>query len=323
MQGMGVQAILTRVTARRTPTLLSVVVPVLNEEATLPEFHRRLTSALDGLPIEIVYVDDGSTDSTPDALTALRGADERVRPVRLSRNFGHQAALTAGLELARGDVVVTIDADLQDPPEVIPELLEAWEGGVDVVFAVRRERPGEPRLRRALIALFYGVFSRLAQIDYAHNSGDFRLLDRKAVEALRQLPERNRFLRGMSVWIGFHRGNVEYDRGVRFAGESNYPLRKLLRLATDAIISFSFVPLRMAAVLGAVMSIVAFAAIPVVIALRIAGEYVSGIASVHILILGVGGIQLLTLGIMGEYLARNYDEAKRRPIYILDPGPDG
>jgi dolichol-phosphate mannosyltransferase len=235
----------------------------------------------------------------------------------LTRNFGHQAALTAGLDHAAGNVVVTIDADLQDPPELISKLLSRWHEGADVVHAVRETRAGEPWWRLALIRSFYRVFGRFAEIESIGNSGDFRLLDRRAVEMLEQMPERNRFLRGMTVWLGLEQDTVAYNRDARYAGETKYPLRKLAQLALDGIVSFSVVPLRIAAVLGLVVSAVALLAIPVVVGFRIAGEYVPGIASVTIVLLLLGGFQLLTLGIIGEYLGRTYEEAKRRPIYMV------
>lgn len=310
---------------RPSDPLVSVVAPAFNEEENLAEFHRRVVSALAGVRFELVIVDDGSRDRTFTILQELERADPRVRPVRLSRNFGHQAAVTAGLELARGDVVVTIDVDLQDPPEVIAELLESWRDGGDVVHAVRHVRPGEPRLRLLGIRLFYRLFERISGLDeYAANSGDFRLLDREALDALNALPERNRFVRGLVSWIGFDQRVVEYERHERFAGESKYPFVKLLQLATDGVISFSVVPLRLAAFLGFIFSGLAFLAVPVVIVLRLLGLYqVSGIASVHILVLLVGGIQLVFLGVIGEYLARSYDEAKGRPVYIIRPADRG
>jgi polyisoprenyl-phosphate glycosyltransferase len=246
-----------------------------------------------------------------------------VRPVHLSRNFGHQAAITAGLEAARGDATVTIDADLQDPPEVILRLLEQWEAGADVVHGVRHERRGESRRRLFVIRGFYRVFDRLSGLpNFPGHSGDFRLISRPALDALNALPERNRFVRGLISWVGFRQVSVVYERDARFAGSSKYPLRKLLSLAANGILSFSALPLRAAAWLGLAMSITAFAAIPVVVILRLAGLYeVSGIASIHILVLLVGGIQLLFLGVIGEYLARDYDETKRRPVYILGEPP--
>lgn len=305
---------------RSTPRefrLLSVVVPMLNEGATVDKFYERLRAALGDVPWEMVAVDDGSTDDTIPRLRTLAEQDAWVRVVCLTRNFGHQAALTAGLDHAAGDVVVTIDADLQDPPELINELVGRWREGADVVHAVRDTRAGEPWWRLALIRAFYRVFGRFAEIESIGNSGDFRLLDRRAVEMLGQMPERNRFLRGMTVWLGLEQDTVVYNRDARYAGETKYPLRKLVQLALDGIVSFSVVPLRIAAVLGLGVSAVALLAIPVVVGFRIAGEYVPGIASVTIVLLLLGGFQLLTLGIIGEYLGRTYEESKRRPIYMV------
>jgi glycosyltransferase involved in cell wall biosynthesis len=303
--------------------LVSVVAPVYNEVDTLREFHRRVTAALAGHRHELVLVNDGSTDGSGELLERLAAEDPRVRPVHLSRNFGHQAAVTAGLEAARGAAAVTIDADLQDPPEVIPRMLEQWSAGADVVHGVRHERRGEPRRRLILIRAFYRVFNRLSGLsDFPGNSGDFRLISRPALDALNALPERNRFVRGLVSWVGFRQVSVVYEREARYAGQSKYPLRKLLSLAANGILSFSAVPLRVAAWLGLVMSVTAFLAIPVVVVLRLAGLYeVSGIASIHILVLLVGGIQLLFLGVLGEYLARDYDETKRRPVYVLGEAP--
>jgi polyisoprenyl-phosphate glycosyltransferase len=299
---------------------LSVVAPVYNEANGIAEFCRRVASALDGEDYELVLVDDGSRDDSVAVITALRSNDERVRLITLSRNFGHQAALSAGLDAARGQAVVTIDSDLQDPPETIPELVAAWRGGADVVHAVRHVRPGEPRLRVAAIRLFYRLFTRLVDLpDYPGHSGDFRLLSRRALDSLVALPERNRFLRGLSAWVGYQQVVVQYERSPRYADSSKYPFRRLLRLATDGIVSFSVVPLRLASLIGILFSLVAFIAIPVVVILRLLGQYeISGVASIHILVLLIGGIQLIFLGVIGEYLARSYDEAKRRPLYVVD-----
>jgi glycosyltransferase involved in cell wall biosynthesis len=304
--------------------LISVVAPVFNEIETLPEFHRRVTAVLAGRQYELVLVNDGSTDGSAELLEQLAADDPVVRPVHLSRNFGHQAAVTAGLEAARGAATVTIDADLQDPPEVIPRLLAEWEAGADVVHGVRHERRGESRWRLFLIRGFYRFFSRLSGLSsYPGNSGDFRLISRRALDALNALPERNRFVRGLVSWVGFPQVSVVYERDARYAGTSKYPLRKLFGLAANGILSFSAVPLRVAAWLGLLMSVMAFLAIPVVVILRLAGLYhVSGIASIHILVLLIGGIQLLFLGVLGEYLARDYDETKRRPVYVLGEPPD-
>ena len=301
----------------RELTLLSVVAPLYNEEETVGEFHRRLEAALGKLPFELVLVDDGSTDATPRLIAELANADPRIRVVTLSRNFGHQAALTAGLDHARGEATVMIDADLQDPPELISEMLDKWRQGFDVVFAVRRERAGETRLKVATARWFYRAFARISQVDLEANSGDFRLLDRRALDALGSMRERSRFLRGMTVWVGFAQTSVPYERDPRYAGETKYTLRRMLRFSLDAFSSFSNLPLQMATVLGFVFSAVAFLAIPVAIAFRIAGEFVPGIATVLLAVLLLGGIQLITVGIIGEYLGRVYDEVKRRPLYIV------
>lgn len=297
--------------------LLSVVVPLLDEEDTVERFQRRLVDALGDMPFEVILVDDGSTDGTPALLEDLAAADPRVRVLTLSRNFGHQAAITAGLDHARGDATVMIDGDLQDPPELIPEMIERWREGSDVVYAVRRERAGETRLKLMTARWFYRLFSRVTEVELEPNSGDFRLLDREALEALRSMRERSRFLRGMTVWVGFTQTSIPYERDPRFAGETKYTLRRMLRFSADAISSFSNLPLQLAMLLGFAFSIVAFLAIPVAIGFRIAGEFVPGITTVLLVVLLLGGIQLITVGIIGEYLGRVYDEVKRRPLYLV------
>ncbi|MDQ3571652.1 MAG: glycosyltransferase family 2 protein [Actinomycetota bacterium] len=301
----------------REPGLVSVVAPVYNELGSLEEFYARVVDALSGHDWELVLVDDGSTDGTGAKLESLAAQDDRVRIVLLSRNFGHQAALTAGLDHARGDAVAMLDSDLQDPPELIPEMLEHWRRGSDVVYAVRTERAGETRLKLTTAKWFYSLFARLAQIDLTQNSGDFRLLDRRALDALNSLRERNRFLRGMTVWVGFTQTAVSYERDARQTGETKYTPRKMLRFSLDAISSFSHVPLQLATLLGFVVAGIAFLGIPVAIALRLAGEYVPGIATVLLAVLLLGGIQLITVGIIGEYLGRVYDEVKHRPLYVV------
>lgn len=303
--------------APRQLRLLSVVAPVFNEEATLEELHRRVTSALAGLPYELILVDDGSTDSSPRLLAELARADSRVKVITLSRNFGHQAALTAGLDHARGDAAVMLDADLQDPPELIREMLEPWRQGRDVVFAVRRDRAGETRAKVTTARWFYRLFSRLAQIDLAQNAGDFRLLDRTALDALTSMRERNRFIRGMTVWVGFDQAAIYYDRDARYAGETKFSPRRMVRFSLDAISSFSHVPLQAATILGFLFSFVAFLGIPVAIGFRIAGEFVPGVTTVLLVVLLLGGIQLITVGLIGEYLGRVYDEVKARPLYLV------
>jgi polyisoprenyl-phosphate glycosyltransferase len=297
--------------------LLSVVAPVYNEEATIEEFYSRVCTALDGIRFELVLVDDGSTDGSEIALGKLASNDPRVRVVQLSRNFGHQTALTAGLDHARGDAVVMLDADLQDPPELIPRMLDHWRAGCDVIYAVREHREGESRFKLATARWFYALFDRLAQVDLEHNSGDFRLLDRRALDALLSMRERNRFLRGMTVWVGYRQAAVPYKRDPRYAGTTKYTLPKMLRFSLDAISSFSHRPLQLATLLGFMISTLAFIAIPVVIVLRILGSYLPGFSSLTIAVLLLGGIQLMAIGLIGEYVGRIYDEVKGRPLYLV------
>jgi dolichol-phosphate mannosyltransferase len=303
--------------AERTLTLLSVVAPMYDEEETVEEFHTRVSSALDGRPYEIVLVDDASSDATPELLDRLAATDPRVRVIHLSRNFGHQAAITAGLEHARGDAVVMIDGDLQDPPELIVDMLDLWRAGSDVVFAKRTGRTGESRFKLATAHLFYRLFGTLSDIELEQNAGDFRLLDRRALDALLSMRERNRFLRGMSVWIGFTQTAVPYERDARHAGETKYTLRKMLRFSFDAISSFSWLPLQAATLLGFAFSAVAFVMLPLVVVARVLDIYVPGVASILFVILLLGGIQLITVGIIGEYVGRIYDEVKKRPLYVV------
>lgn len=297
--------------------MLSVVAPVYNERDTIGEFHRRVCDALPGIPFELVLVDDGSGDGTSELLAEIAATDPRVQVISLSRNFGHQAALTAGLDHARGDAVAMLDSDLQDPPELIPAMLDRWRGGADVVYAVRSTRNGETRLKLATARWFYRLFSKLADVELEQNAGDFRLLDRRALAALNSMRERNRFLRGMSVWVGYTQASVPYERDERFAGATKYTPRRMLRFSLDAISSFSHLPLQAATMLGFLFSAVAFLSIPVAIGFRIAGEFVPGITTVLMVVLLLGGIQLITVGIIGEYLGRVYDEVKQRPLYLV------
>jgi dolichol-phosphate mannosyltransferase len=301
----------------RTLELLSVVVPLHDEEGTLGELHRRLGAALAGVPFELVLVDDGSSDGTGVLLEELADGDPRVRVIRLSRNFGHQAALTAGLEHARGDAIAMLDGDLQDPPELLAKMLGHWRSGSDVVSAVRTDRAGESRLKLTTAHWFYRLFTRLADIDLTRDAGDFRLLDRRALDALLSMRERNRFLRGMSAWVGFTQTSVPYERDARYAGRTKFTLRKMLRFSLDGITSFSWRPLQLATVLGFLLSGVALLTIPLVIGLRIAGETIPGFATVLCVVLLLGGIQLITAGIIGEYVGRIYDEVKGRPLYLV------
>ncbi len=301
----------------RSLGLLSVVAPIYNEEATIDEFYGRVCGALEGMRFELVLVDDGSTDGSAAALEQLAATDPRVRVVYLSRNFGHQTALTAGLDHARGDAVVMLDADLQDPPELITRMLDHWRAGCDVVYAVREQRDGESRFKLMTARWFYTLFDKLAQVDLQHNSGDFRLLDRRALDALLSMRERNRFLRGMTVWVGYTQAAVPYSRDPRYAGETKYTISKMLRFSLDAISSFSHRPLQLATLLGFLISTLAFVAIPVVIVLRILGSYLPGFGAITITVLLLGGIQLITIGIIGEYVGRIYDEVKGRPLYLV------
>jgi glycosyltransferase involved in cell wall biosynthesis len=303
--------------SQRQLNFLSVVAPVYNEQELVELFVSRACAAVEGYPFELVVVNDGSSDDTPRMLDEIAARDPRVRVVHLSRNFGHQAALTAGLEHAVGDVVAMIDADLQDPPELIPKMVERWEQGSDVVYAVRKQREGETAFKLATASWFYKLFDKLAQVDLEPNSGDFRLLDRRALNALLAMTERSRFLRGMTVWVGFTQSAIGYERDARHAGETKYTLRKMLRFSLDAIASFSHLPLQLATYVGLLSAGVAFIAIPVVIALRIVGSYLPGFGSITIAILLLGGIQLIALGVIGEYVGRIYDEVKHRPLYIV------
>ena len=304
-------------TSPRTPRLLSVVAPVFNEEELVEQFVRRACAAVADFEFELVLVDDGSSDGTPELLDRIAGQDPRVRVIHLSRNFGHQAALTAGLEHAVGEVVAMIDADLQDPPELIPEMLACWSRGADVVYAVRKQREGETAFKLATASWFYKLFDKLAQVDLEPNSGDFRLLDRRALDALLAMTERSRFLRGMTVWVGFQQTAVSYERDARHAGETKYTLRRMLRFSLDAITSFSHLPLQLATYVGMLSAGVAFIAIPVVLILRLAHSYLPGFGSITIAVLLLGGVQLIALGLIGEYVGRIYDEVKHRPLYIV------
>ena len=301
----------------REPELLSVVAPMYEEEATVDPFTERVATALQGFNYELILVNDGSKDGTRDAMARAAARDPRVKVVSLARNFGHQPALTAGLEHARGDVVVMLDGDLQDPPEVIPEMVERWKEGVDVVYAVREQRLGETLFKRVTARGFYTVFRRLTGLDLAVESGDFRLMDRRALDALLAMPERNRFLRGMTVWIGFTQTAVPFVRQERHAGVTKYPLRKMLRFSFDAITSFSSRPLQWAMVLGFFFSAIAFLAIPLTVIARYADIFSKGVPTTIIIVLLLGGIQLITVGIIGEYVGRIYDEVKHRPLYVV------
>ena len=303
--------------AERQLALVSVVAPMLNEEGTARAFCERVRAALDGLPWELVIVDDGSSDETPAILAEMAAQDERVKVVTLSRNFGHQTAITAGLDHAGGDAVVMIDSDLQDPPELIATMIEHWRAGSDVVYATRTDREGESRFKLTTARWFYNIMGRVSDVPLAANSGDFRLLDRRALDALLTMRERNRYLRGMTSWVGFTQTALPYARDARHAGTTKYSFRKMVHFALDAIASFSNVPLQLATVAGFVCAILAFLAVPVAIAFRVFGQFIPGITTTVVAVLLLGGFQLMAIGLIGEYVGRIYDEVKRRPLYIV------
>lgn len=305
--------------------LLSVVVPLYNEAGNVSPLVERVGAVLERLrpeyASEIVLVNDGSTDDT---VAAVRRAMERQRHVvlvNLSRNFGHQLAATAGIEIAGGDAVVLMDGDLQDPPELIETFVRRWRQGYDVVYAVRRTRQGESRFKVFTARAFYRVIKRLTKIEIPLDAGDFRLMSRRVVEALRRSPERHRFLRGMVSWVGFNQTAVEYDRDVRYAGTTKYPLTKMIRFAMDGITSFSDIPLRFASYFGFAVSAIAFVYALVIIGFKLFSlkppAYTPGWASTIVAVLFLGGVQLMSLGILGEYLGRVYDEVKGRPLYLI------
>ncbi len=301
--------------------LLSVVVPCYNEADAISETHRRLTTTLQRLEpdgYELIYVDDGSRDATPTILRDLSAGDARVRVLFLSRNFGHQTAVSAGIEHAAGDAVAIIDADLQDPPEVLLEMLERWREGADVAYGLRTDRAGETAFKRATAKSFYRLLNRLSETAIPLDVGDFRLMDRKVVRALVAMPERARFVRGMVSWVGYRQVAVPYARAERFAGETKYPLFKMVRLALDGVTSFSVVPLRLASWAGVGASLVALLGIVWAVVTRLlTNSWVPGWAAIFVAVLFVGGVQLLALGIIGEYIGRIYGESKQRPLYLL------
>jgi len=308
-QGMGVAA------------TLSVVVPCYNEAEVIDVTVPRLLAMADSmgdLRTELLFVDDGSRDSTLRQLKAWAARDARIKVLSFARNFGHQVAVTAGIDAARGDAVVLIDADLQDPPEVVPEMVAKWREGFDVVYGTRTEREGETAFKRVTAKAFYRLLNRMSDVPIPLDTGDFRLMSRRVVEALKAMPERDRFVRGMVSWVGFRQVALPYRRAERFAGESKYPLRKMLRFATDGLLSFSTKPLQMAISLGALASALAFAGIVYALVIRLATDrWVEGWAALFIATLFLGGVQLITVGILGEYIGRIYHEVKRRPLYVV------
>lgn len=304
--------------------VFTIIAPVYNEIESLDELYRQILTVMDSTneAWELVLVDDGSKDGSTDKIRELAAADERVRPVIFARNFGHQIAVTAGMDYSRGQAVVVVDADLQDPPEVILELIEKWREGYQVVYAVRAEREGETWFKKTTASLFYRLIFRITDVKIPLDTGDFRLLDRTVVDVMGQMGERHRFLRGMSAWAGFKQIGVPYKRHARFAGETKYPLRKMLALALNAITGFSYVPLQIATYMGFVSAAVSILAIIGVVIARLSGSQAFyGQATTLSAVLFLGGVQLISLGILGEYIGRIYDEVKGRPLYIVSEGP--
>jgi dolichol-phosphate mannosyltransferase len=302
----------------------SIVAPIYNELENIPELYRRLKEVMDstGETWELILVDDGSSDGSTEVICALAKEDKRVRPVIFARNFGHQIAITAGWDYARGAAVVIIDADLQDPPELILEMAKKWKEGYEVVYAVRAEREGESWFKLWTASLFYRIIYRITDVKIPLDTGDFRLMDRKVVDVLKQMRERHRFPRGMSAWVGFKQIGVDYKRAARVAGETKYPFRKMFRLALNAITSFSYFPLQVATFFGFASAGIAIIAIPPVVYLRMTGSQAFfGQATTLIAVLFLGGVQLISLGVLGEYIGRLYDEAKGRPLYIVREAP--
>ncbi len=301
---------------------LSVVVPVYNEEAVLPEFHRRLARVLDQLATavdaEVIYVNDGSRDGTMTLLEEIHRGDARVAVIDLSRNFGKEVAMSAGLDAAGADAVVVIDADLQDPPELIPDMIDAWRRGHDVVLMRRRTRMQESWLKKKTASMFYRAMGRIGTIDIPENVGDFRLLSRRAVAALRRLPERTRFMKGLFVWIGFPSIEIEYDRAGREAGATKWNYWRLWNFALEGITSFSAVPLKLASYVGLLTALFAFGyGIKVIVWTLLYGDPVAGYPTLIVVVLFLGGLQLMALGFIGEYLARMFIEVKQRPLYLV------
>ena len=305
--------------------VFSVIAPVFNEIGCVEKFYKTVASVMQPLkqPWELVLVDDGSTDGSTDKIRELAAKDVCVKPVIFARNFGHQIAVTAGLDYSRGDAVIIIDADLQDPPAVMLDLIAKWKEGYEVVYAVRKKREGESWLKLVTASLFYRLIFHITEVKIPLDTGDFRLIDRKVVDVMGQMRERHRFLRGMAAWVGFRQVGVEYDRKERFAGKTKYPFSKMLKLALNAITSFSYFPLQVATYLGFICAGISILAIPVVAYLRLSNQgALLGQATTLIAVLFLGGVQLITLGILGEYVGRIYDEAKGRPLYIVSEAPE-
>jgi len=304
-----------------TRPTISIIAPVYNEEQALPILYERISETLEGIgeTWELVLVNDGSWDRSYEIMLELHERDPRVHVINFSRNFGHQIAITAGADYAQGGAVIIIDADLQDPPSVIVDMIEKWREGYEVVYAVRKERKGETRFKLWTASLFYRLINRITGVNIPLDTGDFRLMDRKVVDAMRRLREHHRFMRGLSVWVGFKQTGVEYVREERYAGETKYPFSKMLRFALDGITSFSYMPLQLATYLGFVIAGLSILAIFLTVIFRLSGSQAFfGQATTLVMVLFLGGIQLISLGIIGEYLGRIYEEVKNRPLYIVD-----
>ncbi|PID85890.1 MAG: glycosyltransferase [Chloroflexi bacterium] len=299
----------------------TIIAPVFNEEPVLHELYKRVSGVMDQLeePWELVLVDDGSKDRSPEMIAELHEKDNRVKGISFSRNFGFQEAVTAGLDHSSGDAVILTDADLQDPPEVIPEMIAKWREGYDVVYGVRTEREGETWFKLITAKMFYRIIHRITSVNIPLDTGDFRLMDRRVVDAIGQMRERNRFLRGMVPWVGYKQTGVYFKRDPRFAGEAKYSsFRRMFRFAMNAITGFSYVPLQLATYLGFIIAGLTALAIILVIFLRIFSVHaLAGQATTLVAVLFLGGVQLISLGIIGEYLGRIYDEVKGRPLYLI------
>ena len=319
--GVSVTRALTADVRRTAEPLVSVVAPAYNEQAGVSDFSQAMTAALDGLGVrwEVVCVDDGSTDRTFERLAALHQADSRFKALGLSRNFGKEAALTAGLDHAAGDVIVPIDFDLQDPPELIGEMLALWREGNDVVYATRRDREGESWFKKRSAAWFYRVIGRMSSVPVPADTGDFRLMDRRVLETLKRMKETHRFMKGLFAWVGYRQVSLPYVRKPRAAGETKWGYWKLWNFAVEGITGFSIAPLQIAAYLGFVVALAAFFyALFIIAEVLLLGVDVPGYASLLVSVLFMGGVQLIGIGVVGEYVGRIYDEVKRRPLYVVD-----
>lgn len=307
-----------------TDPTFTIIAPIYNELENIPELYPRVREVMDRTeePWELILVDDGSSDGSTDLIRKLAETDHRVRPVIFARNFGHQIAVTAGVDYSRGDAVIIIDADLQDPPEVILDLIDKWREGYEVVYAVREERQGESWFKRITASFFYRLIFRITDVDIPLDAGDFRLMDKKVITVMQGMREKHRFLRGMSAWVGFRQVGVSYKRQPRYAGETKYPLSQMIKLALNAVTSFSYFPLQLATYLGFIAAGVSVLGILVVAILRLTtGSALLGQATTLIIVLFLGGVQLISLGIIGEYIGRIYDEMKNRPLYIVAEEP--